>query len=69
VEPRRSRRDFRNKRHDKQTGLSYGVANMDGDPPLDREGSKFLDFLMHSFLFILGGIILCGMIFGLLTLY
>lgn len=68
MQPRRSRRELRNARHEKQTGLSYGVANMDADP-LDRESSKFLDFMMHVFLFFLGGIILCGMIIAVLALY
>ncbi|TAA72280.1 hypothetical protein [Planococcus salinarum] len=67
MEPRRSRKEFRKTKHLKETGLSYGVAHMTAKP-LDREGSKFLEFLMHVFLFILGGIILCGMLIALLTL-
>lgn len=67
MEPRKSRKEFRKTKHFKETGLSYGVANLDAKP-LDREGSKFLDFLMHVFLFVLGGIILCGMLIAVLTL-
>ncbi|WP_422123371.1 hypothetical protein DHX103_00735 [Planococcus sp. X10-3] len=66
MEPRRSRKEFRKTKHFKETGLSNGVANLDSKP-LDREGSKFLDFLMHIFLFVLGGIILCGMLIAVLT--
>lgn len=68
MEPRKSRKEFRKtKQQFKETGLSYGVANMDAKP-LDREDNKFLEFLIHIFLFLLGGIILCGMLLGLLTM-
>lgn len=67
MEPRRSRKDFRKTKDFRETGLSYGVANLDAKP-LDREGNKFLEFLMHSFLFLLGGAILCGMLLALLTI-
>ena len=68
MEPRKSRRDFRNtKQHHKETGLSYGVANFDAKP-LDREGNKFIEFLLHIFLFFLGGIILCGMLLAILMI-
>lgn len=67
MEPRRSRKDFRRTKNHKDTGLSYGVANMDGKST-DREANRFLDFLMQSFLFLLGGIILCGMLLALLTI-
>lgn len=68
MEPRKSRKEFRKtKQYYQETGLSYGVANVDAKP-LDREGNKFLEFLIHVFLFLLGGIILCGMLLGLLTM-
>ena len=68
MEPRRSRKEFRKtKQHYKETGLSYGVANLDAKP-LDRVGNKFLEFLVHVFLFLLGGVILCGMLLALLTM-
>lgn len=68
MEPRKSRKEFRKtKQHYKETGLSYGVANLDAKP-LDREGNKFLDFLVHVFLFLLGGVILCAMLLTLLTM-
>ncbi|HSJ37382.1 MAG TPA: hypothetical protein VK945_04135 [Planococcus sp. (in: firmicutes)] len=67
MEPRRSRKEFRKTKHLKETGLSYGVANVNAKP-LDREGNKFLEFLMHVFLFILGGIILAGMLIAVLTI-
>lgn len=67
MEPRRSRKDFRRKTDFKENGLSYGVANMDGKST-DREANKFLDFLMQTFLFLLGGVILCGMLLALLTI-
>lgn len=68
MEPRKSRKEFRKTKHlYKETGLSYGVANLDAKP-LDREGNKFLEFLVHVFLFLLGGIILCGMLLALLTM-
>ena len=67
MEPRGSRKEYRKTKHLKEPGLSYGVANMDAKP-LDRQGSKFLEFLMHVFLFLLGGIILSGMLIALLTL-
>lgn len=67
MESRKSRMDSRKTKSYRETGLSYGVANMDAKP-LDREGSKFLDFLLHIFLFVLGGIILCGMLLAVLTL-
>lgn len=67
MESRKSRKDARKTKHFRETGLSYGVANMDAKP-LDRGSSKFLDFLMHVFLFLLGGIILCGMLLAVLTM-
>lgn len=67
MEPRRSRKEFRKtKQHFKETGLSYGVVNLDAKS-FDREGNKFLEFIVHVFLFLLGGVILCSMLLALLT--
>ncbi len=68
MEPRRSRKEFRKtKHHFKETGLSYGVVNLDAKT-LDREGNKFLEFIVHVFLFLLGGVILCSMLLALLSM-
>ncbi|WP_033542455.1 hypothetical protein [Planococcus sp. CAU13] len=67
MEPRRSRREFQKTKDYTETGLSYGVANMDVKP-MDSRARKFLDFILHVFLFLLGGIILCGMLLALLTM-
>lgn len=67
MDPRRSRKEFRKTKHFKETGLSYGVVNLDAKP-LDHEGNKFLEFIVHVFLFLLGGVILCSMLLALLTM-
>lgn len=57
---RKEQKDFSN------SSLSYGVANMEAKP-MDKGYSKFIDFLAQVFLFFLGGIILCGMLYALIT--
>lgn len=48
------------------TGLSYGLAHTK-EKSLDRKPSMVWDFITHSFLFLLGGAILCGMLYVLVT--
>lgn len=52
--------------HNDSSGLSFGVAHMSGKP-LDKEKSPFWDFITQTFLFILGGVILCGMLYLLVS--
>lgn len=66
MQPRRKSKEQRTSKDFSNSGLSYGVANMDSKP-LDRGSNKFVDFIMHIFLFLLGGIILCGMLYALVT--
>lgn len=48
------------------SGLSFGVARLN-NKPLDKEKSPFWDFITQTFLFILGGVILCGMLYLLVS--
>lgn len=66
MEPRRSRKEFRKTKHYKETGLSYGVMNMDAEPR-DKDSNNFFEFLIHAFLFLVGGIILCAMLLAILS--
>ncbi|CEG22659.1 hypothetical protein BN1080_01592 [Planococcus massiliensis] len=52
--------------HNDSAGLSFGVAHM-SSKPLDKERSPFWDFITQTFLFILGGVILCGMLYLLVS--
>lgn len=49
-----------------QGGLSYGVLHVH-NRKLDRKPSRILDFLTQTFLFLLGGVILCGMLYVLIS--
>lgn len=48
------------------TGLSYGLAQSKGKS-MDKEPSMIWDFITQSFLFLLGGAILCGLLYALVT--
>lgn len=47
-----------------QTGLSYGVLPTQIK---ERKPSQILDFITHAFLFFLGGIILCGILYAVVS--
>lgn len=64
--PRKERNSKTFTSESSQSGLSYGVMHVH-NRNLDRKPNKFLDFLTQTFLFLLGGIILCGMLYALVT--
>lgn len=63
----------RNKKNSKKytvqsssTGLSPGVLDLN-HKRLDKTPSAFWDFITQTFLFLLGGVILCGIILALVS--
>lgn len=48
------------------TGLSYGLSESQ-EKRLDRKPSMIWDFITQAFLFLLGGAILCGLLYALVT--
>ncbi|MGO1060038.1 hypothetical protein ACTL32_12965 [Planococcus sp. FY231025] len=48
------------------TGLSYGLSQSK-EKSLDRKPNMFWDFITQAFLFLLGGAILCGLLYALVT--
>jgi len=48
------------------SGLSPGVLNLD-HKRLDKKPSAIWDFITQTFLFLLGGVILCGIILALVS--
>ncbi|MBB5178636.1 hypothetical protein HNQ44_000058 [Planomicrobium koreense] len=65
MEPRRIRKSDKTTNELHSSGLSLGVAQMDVKK-LDRKPSVIWDFLTQSFLFLLGGVILCALLYGLI---
>lgn len=65
MEPRRIKKTGKITDELHSSGLSLGVAQMDVKK-LDRKPSVIWDFLTQSFLFLLGGLILCALLYGLI---
>ncbi|TWT01011.1 hypothetical protein [Planomicrobium sp. CPCC 101079] len=66
MEPRKKRKNGSYTPNPDQTGLSYGVLNVQ-TRNLERKPSKFFEFLTQTFLFLLGGVILCGILYALVS--
>ncbi|PSL41924.1 hypothetical protein B0H99_101170 [Planomicrobium soli] len=66
MEPRKKSKNRGHISGTAQGGLSYGVLHVH-NRKLDRKPSKILDFLTQTFLFLLGGAILCGMLYALIS--
>lgn len=66
MEPRKKQKNNNYMPDSSQSGLSYGVLNVKPHQ-LERKPNKFFDFLTQTFLFLLGGVILCGMLYALVS--
>lgn len=65
MEPRRTKKNEKMTNEFHPPGLSLGVAQLN-TKKLDRKPSVLWDFLTQSFLFLLGGLILCALLYGLI---
>ncbi|TWT28364.1 hypothetical protein [Planomicrobium sp. CPCC 101110] len=66
MEPRKKRKNRNHMPEKSHSGLSYGVLNVQHHQ-IERKPNKFFDFLTQTFLFLLGGVILCGMLYALVS--
>lgn len=66
MESRKTRKAYRENKNFTSSGLSDGVANATTNQ-MDKGDNKLWEFLTSTFLFLLGGIILCGMLYALIT--
>ncbi|MGI2327009.1 hypothetical protein [Planococcus sp. YIM B11945] len=66
MEPRKNRKQGNFGNAANHSGLSYGVMH-ESSKNYDSQPNKFTDFLMQSFLFILGGVILCGILYAVVS--
>lgn len=64
MQPRLTKKESKNNKFAPSSGLSEGVMHLNGKTQ-DRQPSKFLDFLVQTFLFVLGAVILCAMLYAL----
>lgn len=66
MNPKNVKNDSKFNERNDSSGLSLGVMHLNGEP-LDKERGPFWDFITQTFLFILGGVILCGMVYLLVS--
>lgn len=66
MNPRSSKKNGKYTENNDPSGLSLGVMHLNGEP-LDKERSVFWDFITQTFFFILGGVILCAMVYALVS--
>ncbi|MDN7241059.1 hypothetical protein QWY14_04615 [Planococcus sp. N028] len=64
MEPRRKRINKGFEPDSSNTGLSNGVLQ---GHTMERKPSKVAEFLMQTGLFLLGGIILCGILYAVIS--
>lgn len=66
MEPRKNRKWSGKRQIGEDSRLSPTLLPMQGKA-LDKERGKLLDFFTNAFLFAIGGIILCMLLYGVIT--
>lgn len=66
MQTRRIRKTGQEVNQSTPNGLSYGLAQTK-EKQFDNQPNQIWDFITQTFLFLLGGAILCGLLFALVT--
>jgi hypothetical protein len=66
MQPRNKKKSKNYMTEASSSGLSPGVLNLD-HKRLDKQPSATWDFITQTFLFLLGGVILCGITLALVS--